>query len=337
MEREHELLSARARKSVQDRTPERRPVVQQEPILRPHLDSKQRRRNPNRQMTVEDHADHPRNVKRDDSPVLGPHNLAERRPSAPADEAPQEEVRHLAKEAARVARSDDQSPPATATLPTPERQNPTPRRHVTPTSRSGPLRRGTRFQWLEALPLDEDDPPPHTCSRCWKRGHRLAFCPAPKPWFHCFSPAPTPWFYCSNRGRRRVAAHNCPRCATAHTLWEGHPAHEARFGPSATVTRSPQVPEMQTAPMEIERVREQPNQSAAVSRPLSTPPPSAMTRRQNERGSSRSPTPPPLSSEPRTPESPGGSCAGHLGCHPPGTTKPWGPQRCPGRSWCYLR
>ncbi|KAJ8671493.1 hypothetical protein QAD02_002752 [Eretmocerus hayati] len=227
-------------------------------------------------------ADHPGHVDRDDSPVLVPHNLAERRPSPSADEAFQEEVRHLAEEAARVARLEDQSPPATAPPLTSERQNPVPRRDVTPTSRPAPLRRGTRFQWLEGLPLDKDDPPPHSFFRCWKRGHQSAFCPAPKLWFHCF-----------NSGRRRVAVHNCPRCATAYTLWEGRPAHEARFGPSATVTRPPQEPEMQPAPMEIERVRGQPNQSAAVSRPPSTPPPSATTGRQSEQGSSRSPTPPP--------------------------------------------
>ncbi|KAJ8685296.1 hypothetical protein QAD02_021089 [Eretmocerus hayati] len=116
MEREYELLSARARQRVPDRTPVRRPVVQQEPMLRPHLDSKRRRRNPNRWMTVEIHADHSRLVERDDSPVLGPHNLAERKPPPPADEASQEEV--LAEEAARVARLENQSSPATATPPT---------------------------------------------------------------------------------------------------------------------------------------------------------------------------------------------------------------------------
>ncbi|KAJ8666499.1 hypothetical protein QAD02_008161 [Eretmocerus hayati] len=284
-EREYQTLSARASESVRDRIPERRPVVTQESMLRPHLDSKWRRRNPNRQMTFEDHADHPRHVRRDDSSVVGPHNLAERRSSPPADEAFQEEVRHLAEEAARVTRLEDQSPPATATPPTSERQNPAPRRNSTPTSRPAPLRRVTRFQWLEALPLDEDDPPPHTCFRCWKSGHRPARCPAPKPWFHCF-----------NCGRHRVAAYNCPRCTTAYALWEVRPAHEARFGPSATVTRPPQGPEMQTTPMEIEGVREQPHQSAAVSLPLSTPPPSATTGRQDERGPPRSPTPPPPSS-----------------------------------------
>ncbi|KAJ8665963.1 hypothetical protein QAD02_007625 [Eretmocerus hayati] len=66
MGRECELLSARARESVQDSTPERRPVKQQEPMLRPHLDSKRRQRNPNRQMTVEDHVDHPRHVERNE-------------------------------------------------------------------------------------------------------------------------------------------------------------------------------------------------------------------------------------------------------------------------------
>ncbi|KAJ8672015.1 hypothetical protein QAD02_003274 [Eretmocerus hayati] len=149
MELVYELLFARVRESVQNRNPGRRPVVQPEPMLRPHLDSKRRRRNPNRQITVKDHADHPRHVERDDSPVLKPHNLAEGRPSPPADEAFQEEVRDLAEEAAR------------------------------------------------------------------------------------------------------------------------------------------------TAPMGIERVRGQPNQSSAVSQPLSTPPPSASARRQNERGSSWSPIPPP--------------------------------------------
>ncbi|KAJ8666001.1 hypothetical protein QAD02_007663 [Eretmocerus hayati] len=228
-------------------------------MLRPHLDSKRRRR-----------------------------NLVERRSSPPADEAFQEEVRHLAEEAARVTKLEDQSPPATATQPTSERQNPAPRRNSTPTSRPAPLRRSTRFQWLEALPLDEDDPPPHACFRCWKSGHRSARCPAPKPWFHCF-----------NCGRRRVDAHNCPRCATAYALWEGRPAHEARFGPSATVTRPPQGPEMQATPMEIEGVREQPHQSAAVSPPLSTPLPSTTTGRQDERGPPRSPTPPPPSSATR--------------------------------------
>ncbi|KAJ8677601.1 hypothetical protein QAD02_013388 [Eretmocerus hayati] len=65
MECEYELLSARARESIQDRNPERRHVVQQEPMLRSHLDSKRRRRNPNRQMMVEDHADHSRHIERD--------------------------------------------------------------------------------------------------------------------------------------------------------------------------------------------------------------------------------------------------------------------------------
>ncbi|KAJ8685241.1 hypothetical protein QAD02_021034 [Eretmocerus hayati] len=96
--------------------------------------------------------------------------------------------------------------------------------------------------------------------------------------------------------REYEPAHNCPRCATAYTLWEGRPAHEARFGPSATVTRPPQEPERQPAPMEIEGVREQPNQSAAVSQPPSTPPPSATTRRQDEREPTRPPTTPPSGS-----------------------------------------
>ncbi|KAJ8666014.1 hypothetical protein QAD02_007676 [Eretmocerus hayati] len=148
MEREYETLSARARESVRDRTPERRPVVQQEPMLRPHLDSKRRRRNPHRPMTFDDHADHPRHIRRDDSPVLGPHNLAERRSSPPADEAFQEEVRHLAEEAARVTRLEDQSPPATATPPTSMRQNPAPRRNSTPTSS-----------------LDDQGPHPHLGAR----------------------------------------------------------------------------------------------------------------------------------------------------------------------------
>ncbi|KAJ8677485.1 hypothetical protein QAD02_013272 [Eretmocerus hayati] len=56
---------------------------------------------------------------------------------------------------------------------------------------------------------------------------------------------------------------------------------------------------MQTTPMEIEGVREQPHQSAAVSPPLSTPPPSATTGRQGERGPPRSPTLPPPSSATR--------------------------------------
>ncbi|KAJ8684880.1 hypothetical protein QAD02_020673 [Eretmocerus hayati] len=56
---------------------------------------------------------------------------------------------------------------------------------------------------------------------------------------------------------------------------------------------------MQTIPVEIERVREQTNQSAAVPPPLSTPPPSATTGRQDERGPPRSPTPPPPSSATR--------------------------------------
>ncbi|KAJ8666548.1 hypothetical protein QAD02_008210 [Eretmocerus hayati] len=94
--------------------------------------------------------------------------------------------------------------------------------------------------------------------------------------------------------REYEPAHNCPRCASAYTLWEGHPAHEARFGPSATVTRPPQEPEMQPAPMEIERVREQPNQSAAVSQPPSTPPPSATTREEPARFLRRPRTLPPV-------------------------------------------
>ncbi|KAJ8671491.1 hypothetical protein QAD02_002750 [Eretmocerus hayati] len=231
-------------------------------------------------MTLEDHGDYQAPGERDYSPPPGPATLAQALPG-PADPL-QEEIHRLAEEAARVARLEDRSPPATATPPTPEQQSTEPRRIVTPTTRPGPIRRGTRFQWLEALPLDEDDPPPHTCFRCWKGGHISARCPAPKPWFNCF-----------NCGRRRVAAHNCPRCATAYTLWEGRPAHEARFGPSATITRPPQEPERQPAPMEIERVREQPNQSAAVSQPPSTPPPSATTRRQDEREPTRPPTTPP--------------------------------------------
>ncbi|KAJ8681959.1 hypothetical protein QAD02_017751 [Eretmocerus hayati] len=50
---------------------------------------------------------------------------------------------------------------------------------------------------------------------------------------------------------------------------------------------------MQPAPTEIERVREQPNQSTAVSQPPSTPPPSATTRRRDEREPTRPPTTPP--------------------------------------------
>ncbi|KAJ8684823.1 hypothetical protein QAD02_020616 [Eretmocerus hayati] len=281
MEREYERLSARHRESERPRHQEhQQPQRQEEPMLRHDDASKRRRRNPNRHMTLEDHVDYQAPVERDYSPPPGPATLAQALPG-PADPL-QAEIHRLAEEAARVARLEDQSPPATARPPTPEQQSTEPRRIVTPTARPGPTRRGTRFQWLEALPLDEDDPPPHTCFRCWKSGHISARCPAPKPWFHCF-----------NCGRRRVAAHNCPRCATAYAMWEGRPAHEARFGPSATVTRPPQEPERQPAPMEIERVREQPNQSAAVSQPPSTPPPSATTRRQDEREPTRPPTTPP--------------------------------------------
>ncbi|KAJ8677092.1 hypothetical protein QAD02_012879 [Eretmocerus hayati] len=281
MEREYERLSARHTEPERPRHQEHQQQQrQEEPMLRHDDASKRRRRNPNRHMTLEDHVDYQAPVERDYSPPPGPATLAQALPG-PADPL-QAEIHHLAEEAARVARLEDQSPPATARPPTPEQQSTEPRRMVTPTARPGPTRRGTRFQWLEALPLDEDDPPPHTCFRCWKSGHVSARCLAPKLWFHCF-----------NCGRRRVAAHNCPRCATAYALWEGRPAHEARFGPSATVTRPPQQPERQPAPMEIERVREQPNQSAAVSQPPSTPPPSATTRRQDEREPTRPPTTPP--------------------------------------------
>ncbi|KAJ8666022.1 hypothetical protein QAD02_007684 [Eretmocerus hayati] len=280
MKREYERLSARHREPERLRHQEQQQQRQEEPMLRHDDASKRRRRNPNRHMTLEDHVDYQAPAERHYFPPPGPATLAQALPG-PADPL-QEEIHRLAEEAARVARLEDQSPPATATPPTPEQQSTEPRRIVTPTTRPGPIRRGTRFQWLEALPLDEDDPPPHTCFRCWKSGHISARCPAARPCFHFF-----------NCGRRRVAAHNCPRCATAYTLWEGRPAHEARFGPSATVTRPPQGPEMQPAPMEIERDREQPNQSAAVSQTPSTPPPSATTRHQEERGPTRPPTTPP--------------------------------------------
>ncbi|KAJ8677489.1 hypothetical protein QAD02_013276 [Eretmocerus hayati] len=320
MEREYERLSARHTEPERPRHQEQQQQQrQEEPMLRHDDASKRRRRNPNRHMTLEDHVDYQVPAERDYSPPPGPANLAQALPG-PADPL-QAEIHRLAEEAARDARLEDQSPPATARPPTPEQQSTEPRRVVTPTTRPGPTRRGTRFQWLKALPLDEDDPPPHTCFRCWKSGHTSARCPAPKPWFHCF-----------NCGRRRVEAHNCPRCATAYTLWEGRPAHEARFGPSATVTRPPQEPERQPAPMEIEGVREQPNQSAAVSQPPSTPPPSATTRRQDEREPTRPPTTPPW-----TRKSPGGSCAGHRRYHPCGTAEPREPQLYPDRSRCYRK
>ncbi|KAJ8666555.1 hypothetical protein QAD02_008217 [Eretmocerus hayati] len=195
MERQYERLSVRPREPEHPRHQEQQQRRQEEPMLHHDDSSKRRQRNPNRRMILEDHVDYQAPAERDYSPPPGPATLA-RALSVPADPL-QEEIHRLAEEAARVARLEDQSPTATATSPTPERQNPAPERDVTPTSRPGPVRRGTRFQWLEPLPLDEDDPPPQTCFPCWKRGHRSAFCPAPKPWFHCF-----------NCGRRRVAAHN---------------------------------------------------------------------------------------------------------------------------------
>ncbi|KAJ8686923.1 hypothetical protein QAD02_022717 [Eretmocerus hayati] len=75
---------------------------------------------------------------------------------------------------------------------------------------------------------------------------------------------------------------------------EGHPAHEARFDSSATITRPPQEPVTWTALMKIERVRSQPNQPANVLSPPLTLPPSAVATQQQRSGElPRSPTIPP--------------------------------------------
>ncbi|KAJ8684869.1 hypothetical protein QAD02_020662 [Eretmocerus hayati] len=93
-------------------------------MLRHDDPSQRRRRNPNRHMTLEDHVDYQAQAERDYSPPPGPATLSR---AVPAPAGPwQEKIHRLADEAARVARMGDQSPPAPARPPTPERQNPRP-------------------------------------------------------------------------------------------------------------------------------------------------------------------------------------------------------------------